>query len=194
MRALLISFALLSSLTSFSQYSEFDSVDFSKADSIAELYSEFDLRNQKNLAELLTKDLTTDVQKFRSIFKWITLNISYDLVLYRESTSKELQYKFRKNKLEHWRKHFNKKVLKTLVKHKRSICSGYSLLLQSLCAHTNIQCEVIEGYGRTTNTPIGSGRINHAWNAVNLNGNWHLCDATWASGYTTKKLLFVLSI
>lgn len=50
----------------------------------------------------------------------------------------------------------------------------------------NIQCEIIEGYGRTTNLRIGSGSINHAWNAVRLNDNWYLCDPTWASGYVNR--------
>ncbi|MBS1505009.1 MAG: hypothetical protein JSS79_00065 [Bacteroidetes bacterium] len=186
MRASLICISLLISYPSFSQYSEFEAVDFSKADSIAEIYIGYDLRDQKKLAEFLTKDLSTDVEKFRAIFKWITLNISYDLDLLSESNRNESQLKFRKNKLDRWRKHFNKKILKTLVQHKSSICSGYSMLLQSLCAQANLQCEIIEGYGRTTETPIGSGRIDHAWNAVRLNDNWFLCDPTWASGYVTK--------
>lgn len=186
MRALLFCIALLITTPSFAQYSEFESIDFSKADSIAEIYGGFDLHDQKKLTELLTKDLTTEVEKFRAIFKWVALNVSYDLELLAESNRKELQYRFRKNKLDHWRKHFNKKILKTLVRNKSSICSGYSLLLQSLCAQVNIQCEIIEGYGRTTKTPIGSGHINHAWNAVRLNDNWHLCDPTWASGHLNQ--------
>jgi uncharacterized protein YegL len=80
MRALLIFIALLISFPSFSQYSEFESVDFSRADSIAENYAGYGLRDQKKLADLLTKDLPTDVEKFRAIFKWVTLNISYDLI------------------------------------------------------------------------------------------------------------------
>ena len=28
----------------------------------------------------------------------------------------------------------------------------------------------------------GTGVANHSWNAVQLNSNWYLCDATWSSG------------
>jgi hypothetical protein len=44
---------------SFCQFSEFKSIDFKKADSIADLYNNFDLRYQKKLTQLLTMNLST---------------------------------------------------------------------------------------------------------------------------------------
>jgi hypothetical protein len=45
---------------------------------------------------------------------------------------------------------------------------------------------MVAGYGRLESTRIGQGSVNHAWNAVFLNNQWHLCDPTWASGYVNS--------
>jgi hypothetical protein len=100
MRLLLAVLITLISFSVFSQFSGFESTDFSKVDSIVGLYQKFNLRDQKKLTLLLTKDLKSDVDKFRAIFKWITNNISYDLDLYREHNRKENQLKHNKKKLE----------------------------------------------------------------------------------------------
>jgi len=65
--ALAISVILIIAIPSFSQFSEFDSFDFQKADSVADFYNDYDLRDQKKLTTLLTKDLASDVEKFRAI-------------------------------------------------------------------------------------------------------------------------------
>lgn len=182
MRFGLAVFALLITIPSFPQLSEFESFDFQKADSIADIYNAYDLRDQKALAELLTKDLNTPVEKFRAIFKWVTNNISYDVELYAESVKKKRELRYNKRKFEKWNQKFHKRLLKKLAKKKSTICYGYSTLLESLCAHVGIECTTIEGYGRTIQDRIGYGSLDHAWNAVFLNGKWFLCDPTWASG------------
>src|SRR5258708_25409870 len=98
--------------SAFSQFSEFESQDFQKADSIADIYANYDLRNQKQLVELLTKYLDSEIKKFRAIFKWITNNISYDIELYTESIDKNFKLLHDKKKLDAWRKRFSKRLMK----------------------------------------------------------------------------------
>lgn len=62
-----------------------------------------------------------------------------------------------------------------------AICSGYSALLDNMSRHAGIRCVTVSGYARTHGSPIGKGSVNHAWNAVQLNNRWYLCDPTWAS-------------
>lgn len=177
---------LLSSGLLKAQLADFYLTDFSKADSIAKVYEGYDLHNPSKLAELLTKDLDTEVEKFRSLFKWVTDNISYDLEMFNLNNKKEAKLRYNRNQLKNWQKRFETKISKRIITKKVGLCSGYSKILESMCDHIGIQCTIIEGYGRNFNDKIGSGKINHAWNAVNLNSKWYLVDATWASGVVTS--------
>ncbi|NOS90875.1 MAG: hypothetical protein HOP30_03035 [Cyclobacteriaceae bacterium] len=188
MRVLWVLLLTFCGLPSYSQFTEFDSLDFTMPDSIAAWYRGHSLKDREKLAQLLTKDFPSDVDKFRCIFKWVTDNISYDLDLFHENNQKNKEFRFKRNKLTSWRKQFDKKLMKRLVQKKSSICSGYAMLLKELCQYAGISCETIFGYGRT-NFPIGRGSFSHAWNAVRLNDRWYLCDPTWASGYVDEEEL-----
>ena len=136
--------------------------DYSLADSIA-LNCNQKFNETSDLAYALTKDLKTDHEKFRSIFRWVTNNIAYSY------SARKVEPKY---------------VLKT----KKAICSGYSNLLQDICNHAMLECEVIVGYAKSGGTSIGEFKeTNHAWNAIKLNGDWYLVDATWAAGYVDKR-------
>lgn len=132
------------------------------------------------LARELTRPFSTDSEKVRAIFYWVTENIAYDKkllengfpILYNED-----QY-------------YDFMVLRTLQKRK-GVCSQYAMLFAELCKYAHIKCQVIEGWG--LGTPYNPLRIlveevsNHAWNAVRINGRWYLLDATWASGNVATK-------
>jgi transglutaminase/protease-like cytokinesis protein 3 len=163
------------------QRSEFWQIDFHNADSIAEFYEDRDLQNPEKLAEDLTKNLITDVEKFRSIFRWISDNIHYDLDLAKEYNLKARALRYKRKKLLAWRQKFQKKMQRKLYANQTTICEGYAGLLERMSNHVGIACEKISGYARTSDQEIGRGNVNHAWNAVRLNNRWYLCDATWAS-------------
>jgi hypothetical protein len=185
MRILCVLILTCCCLPVYSQFTEFDSLDFTFPDSIAAYYQGYSLKDEEKLALVLTKDFSREIDKFRCIFKWVTDNIAYDLDLFHESNQKNNEYRFKRNKLEKWRKQFDKKLTRHLIQNKSSICSGYASLLKRLCQFAGIPCEIISGYGRTK-FPIGRGAINHAWNAVSINNRWYLCDPTWASGYVDE--------
>ncbi len=136
-----------------------------------------------SLALTLTAPCTTDLQKVRAIFGWITDNIAYrvknnykpdsdldDPIILDTSSSLQL---------------FNEKEARRVLKRKVAVCEGYARLFKTLCDYAGIRSEIIFGFARG-----GIGRIsktfktNHSWNAVFLDSSWHLLDATWASGYT----------
>lgn len=60
-----------------------------------------------------------------------------------------------------------------------------------------VQCMTVPGYSKGFGYQTGqsfSGEFDHVWNAVYLEGRWHLVDSTWGSGLvdtTTSKFTFL---
>jgi len=176
---------LLAILTwqSYSQISDFDHINFSKADSIARAHKGEQLKNLPDLAHKLTSNLETDVEKFRAIYLWVCTNVANDYRLYLKNKKKRKKFEDDSLKLEAWNDDFKEKLFGKLRKRKKTICSGYSYIVSELSKLANINCVMINGFGRTSTTSIDTyNSPNHAWNGVKLNGKWYLCDATWASG------------
>ena len=181
-RNLYIVFVLFGYL-SYAQISDFEHIDFRKADSIALSYNDEDLSNLPELSSKLTANLTTDVERFRSIYRWVCANIKNDYDLYQTNKYKRERLKNDSLKFKVWNANFRKKLFKKLLKNKRTICTGYAYLVKELAAFANLKCEIIQGYGRVSTTDIENLTLpNHSWNAIKLNDKWYLCDPTWASG------------
>ena len=165
------------------QLSDFKTVNFHKADSIAFAHKNESLDNLPELSHKLTNGLDTDVERFRSIYMWVCSNIANDYPFYLKNQSKRQRFKKDSLKLEKWNNQFKKQSFKRLLKQNRTICTGYAYLVKKLSSLANLQCEIIQGYGRTSMTEFEDLDIpNHTWNAVYLDGKWYLSDATWASG------------
>ncbi|WP_248722696.1 transglutaminase domain-containing protein [Seonamhaeicola sp. ML3] len=166
------------------QVSDFNQVNFKKADSIARNLNGASLSNLPILAYRLTGDLDSEVEKLRAIYMWICHNIKNDYGLYALNMKKRRKYKDDSFALADWNEFFKEKTLTRLLKQKRTICTGYAYLLQKLSVFAGLECKMIHGYGRTVSTNIDVLSIpNHSWNVVQLNGKWYLVDPTWSSGY-----------
>lgn len=167
---------LLTAGNANAQKRDFSAINFHKPDSIADAYHGYSLTDAMTLTRKLTCALPNDVEKFRAIYKWVCNNIEFDYSLYLENKSN--RYRLKSEALTKWNDDFNKRVFRTLVYERRTVCTGYAFLLRELCAYAAIKCVIVDGYGRTK-----SKHPNHSWNAVQLNNKWYLCDVTWASGY-----------
>jgi hypothetical protein len=158
-----------------------DRSEFPKADSIAEQYPRHPLNDLPGLSKKLAINLTTDEGKFRAIYKWVCLNIENDYNL--AMANKRKRAKLTGDKLVAWNASLIPLVHKTLIDDYSTVCTGYAWLIEQLSIHAGLECEIVHGYGRTTQANIGGkGVPNHSWNAIRLNNNWYLCDATWSSG------------
>lgn len=192
MRRLFIILFFFTTLSPKAQVSDFDSINFTRADNIAKLNEGESLDNLPILAYNLTHKLNTDVEKFRAIFYWICNNIKSDDS--QDSKIIRTRKKFQNDSLGYaeWSKNHKKKFFKRLILQKKTVCTGYAYLIKELCYFANIDCEIINGYGRTFESNVESlDLVNHSWNAVKLNNKWYLCDATWASGYLAEKGKFI---
>ncbi len=118
------------------------------------------------LSKSLTEGLTSDKEKFDVIFSWVVTNIRYDYKMYNSGRAiPELQ-------------------LKKLLKRRKGVCTGYALLMDSLCFYSGVTSVSINGYTKGITFDVNDSLYfdNHTWNAVKLDNLWYLYDATWSSG------------
>lgn len=178
--------------SSIAQVSDFKDIDFSLADNIAETNKGSSLENLPLLAHNLTAKLETDAEKFRAIYTWVCNNIDGDPIQDNEVINKRKEYKDDSISYLKWSNQFKKIAFEKLYKHKKTMCTGYAYLVKELSFFANIECEIIDGYGRTTTTNVDTLELsNHSWNAVKLNNKWYLADATWSSGYFDDYNIFI---
>jgi hypothetical protein len=138
-----------------------------------------------SLAEKLSASYVTDVEKIRSIFRWITENIAYRTRNYPGSR-KGAKYLIVEEPEDTLSASLNERIALEVLRKKEAVCDGYARLFKILCDHAGIRSEIITGYARTNMNRMGEQfKSNHRWNAVLVDSNWYLLDATWASGYIT---------
>lgn len=179
--ALLVALIATPCIFSVAQVADFPDTNFSKADSIADLYAAHSLEDLAQLADKLTVPLSSEPEKFRAIFKWVcsNLEVDYDLV----TLNKRKRGKLTGQRLAAWDQKFRRIVFERLVSDRKTLCTGYAYTIRELCFHAGLACKIVNGHanprGVTSDQPQP---INHSWNKVQLNGKWYVCDATWSSG------------
>jgi transglutaminase/protease-like cytokinesis protein 3 len=179
--ALLVLVTLACGSAVCAQISDFQGTDFSKADSVAELYAAHPLKDLKGLADKLTAPFLTDQEKFRAIFKWVCNNIEVDYSLVAQNKRKRAQ--LHRDKLNNWNNKFNRMVFETLMSQRKTICTGYAYLILELAFHAGLSCEIVNGYAKPGGIQTNGPRtVNHSWNLIRLNNKKYFCDATWSSG------------
>jgi hypothetical protein len=189
MKLLVALFVCITTHLCYCQHFDFVNADFGKADSIAINYRFKGDLDPVKIANDLTKDLSTDIEKFRVIFRWIAENIKYDIKLYLKIISHDYDPRYWPKKAARWRKRLKSLYIRHTIKQRMSVCEGYSWLLETMCKTAGISCEVVYGYARNENSGIGR-KINssHAWNAVKIGSKWYLSDPTWAGGGVNPQL------
>ncbi|XP_069861562.1 kyphoscoliosis peptidase isoform X3 [Dipodomys merriami] len=126
----------------------------------------------------LLQEAHSDLERVRAIWIWICYHIEYDIEAAQEK---------------------NRRAFKptSILKTKKTNCDGYAGLFERMCRIAGVQCMTVAGYSKGFGYQIGqsfSGEFDHAWNAVFLEGRWHLLDLTWGSGLvntTTSKFTFL---
>ncbi|GAC1424690.1 MAG: hypothetical protein NVSMB7_00780 [Chitinophagaceae bacterium] len=137
-----------------------------------------------DLAYALTKGYSTEREKLRSIFSWITDHIAYRV----KRKYGKIQVSSRANRLvftdtSKWQSG-NDVIAETVLQNKSAVCDGYARLFKSLCDYAGLRSAIISGFASGDYSRESKFRCNHTWNAVYIDSAWHLLDVTWASGYT----------
>lgn len=119
------------------------------------------------LSNYLTKNATTERAKLDSLYHWVINNIDYDYDVVQSTQP------------------LKGESAEDVLKKKEAVCTGYVELLIEMLAYQNIRAVQIEGYIRDYDPdyPYILISSDHAWIAVELNGEWKLADPTWDAGY-----------
>jgi hypothetical protein len=160
---------------------------FEKADSIAAAFAE-PCENVEDLALKLTQTLSSDEEKARVFFMWITHHIRYDCGKFHKPDKPEFRAQTKEELLENIEAWKRAEIEKTL-KYKKGVCYDYSALFKALCNAVGLEAVVITGNARDFYKPQRNPfDLSHAWNAVRIGGEWRLLDATWGAGYTDAEV------
>lgn len=136
------------------------------------------------LASKLTAPFKTEDQKVRSIFRWMTGHIAYDIDQYHNLGLPPAHDDSTEQQRDLWL--LNYYAEKTLAS-KKGICNDYASLFKVLCNKAGIECKIILGDIRMDRG--GSVfDLGHAWNAVRIDAKWKLIDVTWCAGYTDSNV------
>lgn len=118
-----------------------------------------------SLAAYLTGPCKDDREKAWVIYRWTTDRITYDVQGYSTGSYGNL-------------------APEEVLKERSSVCEGYVGLFQALAERSGLTSTEIRGYAKGSNYVAGFSlsEVNHAWNAVSINGSWYLIDPSWGSG------------
>lgn len=147
-----------------------------------------DAPSMDSLSRALTLPYTTDLEKVRSIFRWVTEHIAYKvrtpLYMRRSAAVQPSEPDDTASVL----RPLTERVAYNVFTRREAVCDGYARLFKTLCDYAGIQSEIISGFARTDINQVGRSFLsNHSWNAVYVDSAWHLLDATWASGYVSYR-------
>ncbi len=117
------------------------------------------------LVNYLIMPTSTDVEKARVIFRWITHNVTYDDHGYNTGNYSDVS-------------------AEGVFKYRRAVCEGFSELFKAMGDLAGLEIEKISGYSKGYSYEPGDrfSESNHSWNVIRIDGSWKLFDVTWAEG------------
>jgi transglutaminase/protease-like cytokinesis protein 3 len=119
----------------------------------------------EEVAADLAKSATTESQKAAAIYYWITHYISYDDEAYASGR-------------------FGDQSPESVIEKGKAVCGGYAALFVELARAMGLESKMVTGRAiglLARQESRASVFVPHAWNAVRVDGQWSLCDATWGA-------------
>ena len=119
---------------------------------------------QQRVAEIVAELITPGMhphQQVRVLHDWVVLNTAYDMSITRYGAD-------------------------DILRDGMAVCNGYALLLEALLTEAGFNALFVTGTIRPEHrsdiTTVGGATLTdggHAWNMVQLDGQWYHLDATW---------------
>ena len=128
----------------------------------------------EKLSAYLTSRWEGDRNKVYAIFRWLSFNVAYDVDGFFGRTEKKTCDSA------------------SVLRHRTAVCAGYANLFDALGKAAGLQVHTINGYAKGYGFEPGQQikDTNHAWNGVQVNGEWFICEPTWGAGYLGADLMF----
>ena len=160
---------------------------FTAVDKKVRAYPAF--KSVEKLANQIQSDFTSDIDKARALYVWLSLNIEYDLDEYYNPTQKNTSFSYR-NEAEKQLKlsQIENELINQTLSQKKSVCEGYAQVFKKVSDLLGLESYVIDGYARSLVNEIGivPATTNHSWNAIRVNNRWLLMDTTWGAGFVVN--------
>jgi len=135
----------------------------------------------KLLVSDLTKNYAGEADKGRAIFVWIADNIAYDIKTYNKNNLKP--FKCKGDDCDKKYIEWEDKLIERTLNKKMAVCEGYARLFKRMCDYAGLRTDIVAGYTKNDPSEIGRmGSLNHAWNGIIIDGEYHYLDVTWAAG------------
>lgn len=128
---------------------------------------ESETKSIKQLAVYLTSTARNDHEKARAIYVWLTNNITYS-----DTTVTNGWLGTNENYIQ--------QQADNVLRNRTAVCEGFANLYKALCEEAGLRAEFVTGIVKDNGVVAD---VSHAWNAVQLGGQWYLSDPTWGSGY-----------
>lgn len=182
-----IKFLILVTLFLFSAKSF--SQDYSSVDAIVDNYPNSGI-SLDAVAHFIQNDFSKEDEKARAVFRWVTTKISFDVALAEKMDYTSLNafsYTTEAEKRVKEKK-FKETLLSQTFNSRKTVCHGYAVLVEYLCEKLKLETKVITGTLKGSPSEIGKlpTIVNHAWNAVKVNGEWKFMDTTLGAGFVSS--------
>lgn len=119
------------------------------------------------LSAYLVKPAHSEREMARAIFRWITRYLAYDVSVAGCCSDPEV-----------------------VLSRRGAVCWGYAVLFNALAQAAGMKAEIVVGNSRKFEpgaSEAPSGRANHSWNAVEIDGEWRLVDCCWGAGHYDER-------
>ncbi|XP_022790405.1 uncharacterized protein LOC111329907 [Stylophora pistillata] len=131
--------------------------------------------NVTKLSQYLTEPYESLKSKAFAVYRWITINVFFDVEGYFETAAKKGT------------------DAESVLRKRVTTSEGYANLFQELCRSSNVPARKVrgfaKGYGYQMRQKIPEP--NHSWNVIRVNGGkWFICDPTWGAGSIGEDMMF----
>ncbi len=118
----------------------------------------------------LVKNKLSEYQKVRAFFRWIALNIDFDLHSYQTG-------------------HFPPQHPLVVFQSKKALSKGFADMFTIFCQNNDIECRSLKGY--TKGFDVAKEKKDypdHYWNVVRIENYWYLLDVSMCIGKIENKV------
>lgn len=119
------------------------------------------------VAHFLCDGETDEFAKVKRLHDWVAANIDYDVEGFRGRAPRQA-------------------TIEDVMRSHRAVCQGYAAVFDALCQAVGVEERVVSGSARSMPGDVWLDKLGpdqrHAWNAVRIQGTWHLLDVTWDAG------------
>lgn len=162
---LIFAICILGAMSTWAKEKDSDSLNYEHGGSIWEVDNiallDNDIKNEIDctIENIITPEMS-DYDKVKAVHDYIVLNCEYDYENYVNDTIPQDSYSPR-----------------GVLINKKAVCEGYAAAFKAFMDELNIPCKLVSG--EATSNGNFTGRVNHAWNRVEVGGVWYQIDVTW---------------